>query len=181
MAGDINQIKTLRKSLNITQKDLAKHSGVSQSLIAKIESGRIDPAYSKVQMINEALNSFSKKKSKKAEDIMIKQIIKLSKADTIKKAITKMRKYNISQMPVFEEKQVVGFVSDSIILNSITEGMNSESIIETIMDDAPPTISRNTEITVVTELLKQFPLVIISEKGTTKGIITKADLFNSLY
>lgn len=181
MVGDINQIKTLRKSLNMTQNDLAKQSGVSQSLIAKIESGRIDPAYSKVQMINNALNSFSKKKDKKAKDIMIKQIIKLSKEDTIKKAIDKMRKYNISQMPVFEQKQVVGFVSDSIILDSITKGMNSLSTIENIMDDAPPTISKNTEINVVRELLKQFPLVIISEKGTTKGIITKADLFNSLY
>ena len=37
MEIDISQIRALRKRLDITQKELSKAAGVSQSLIAKIE------------------------------------------------------------------------------------------------------------------------------------------------
>ena len=36
MEIDISQIRALRKRLDITQKELSKAAGVSQSLIAKI-------------------------------------------------------------------------------------------------------------------------------------------------
>ncbi|MBI2079314.1 helix-turn-helix domain-containing protein, partial [Candidatus Micrarchaeota archaeon] len=45
---DVSKLGSLRRKLGITQKELAKLAGVSQSLIAKIEMGKIDPAYSKV-------------------------------------------------------------------------------------------------------------------------------------
>ena len=51
MDHDIKEIKILRKKLEITQNELAKKSGVSQSLIAKIESSNIDPAYSSIKKI----------------------------------------------------------------------------------------------------------------------------------
>ena len=53
---DIDEIKKLRSSLGLTQKDLAQRADVSQSLIAKIEAGRIDPTFSKVQKIFLAFN-----------------------------------------------------------------------------------------------------------------------------
>ena len=41
MPFEITEIKLIRKKLGITQADLSKQAGVSQSLIAKIESERI--------------------------------------------------------------------------------------------------------------------------------------------
>lgn len=181
MIDEIRQIKEMRKSLNLTQKDLAIKSGVSQSLIAKIESGLIDPAYSKVNMIMDALKRVSDEGSKTARDVMIKSIIKLKPQDNIKTAIAKMRKYSISQIPVFEEKQVVGLVSENFLLDALTDGYDVTTSVDKIMGEAPPTISPETHLDIIIQVLKQYPLVIVSEKGGFRGVITKADMFKELY
>ncbi|MCK4496763.1 MAG: helix-turn-helix domain-containing protein, partial [Candidatus Aenigmarchaeota archaeon] len=49
MLPEIKSIKNRRKLLGLTQKDLAKQAGVSQSFIAKMESGRINPSYNHVK------------------------------------------------------------------------------------------------------------------------------------
>jgi predicted transcriptional regulator len=91
----------------MTQQELAKKSAVSQSLIAKIESGRIDPTYSKVVQIFGALNSESKQSELKARDIMNKKIISITSDMTVKDAVHLMRKHEISQMHVSSERNIV--------------------------------------------------------------------------
>src|SRR3989338_5241600 len=51
MIAEITEIKIMRKRHGLTQTQLAKLSGVSQSLIAKLEAGIIDPSYSNVKKI----------------------------------------------------------------------------------------------------------------------------------
>ena len=63
-----------RKVLDLTQAKLAKLAGVSQSLIAKVESGKIDPSYSKVMKILETLDRIEKEEQVKAKDIMTKDV-----------------------------------------------------------------------------------------------------------
>ena len=113
----INEIKNLRKKLGLTQGELARQAGVSQSLIAKIEAGTIDPTYSKATAVINTLKSLSTSKEIIASKIMIKNVIFVSPTDPIKKAIQKMKKYAISQMPVLDEKRVVGIVSEKAILS----------------------------------------------------------------
>ena len=57
MSYELSEVKVIRKKLGLTQGELAKAAGVSQSLIAKIESTKIDPTYSKVKLIFHALES----------------------------------------------------------------------------------------------------------------------------
>lgn len=52
---DIVQVASLRRRLGVTQKRLALESKVSQSLISKIESGRVTPTYKHAKMIFDAL------------------------------------------------------------------------------------------------------------------------------
>ena len=70
----VEKIGEIRRVLGLTQTELAKLSGVSQSLIAKIESRKIDPAYSKVIAIFEALENRKKqhREGRKAKEIMSK-------------------------------------------------------------------------------------------------------------
>lgn len=180
MIDDVRQIKILRKKLNLTQKQLAVHSGVSQSLIAKIEAENIDPAYSKFKQIMNTLNALTSKKEKNAKDVMINKIIKLSPKSSLKETIQKMKKHNISQLPVFEENQAVGLISEHFILDALTNGHSLSTTVKEIMGEAPPTISGDAQLPLITQILKEYPLVIVSEKGKARGIITKADLFNTI-
>ena len=165
----------MRKKLNLTQVELAKFSGVSQSLIAKIESGMIDPTFTKVKKIMDTLNTLNHKQELKAKDIYKKGIINIKPNDSLKDTIKKMKKYNISQMPVSEDKNIVGFISEKILLDAVIS-KDANIKIKDIMEDSPPTITKEANMDVVSNLLKHYPLVIVSENGKVLGIITKSDL-----
>ena len=55
-----SDIRRIRKALDITQTELAKESGVSQSTIAKIEKDRISASYETVVKLFETLDEMAK-------------------------------------------------------------------------------------------------------------------------
>ncbi len=180
MISDLHEIKHFRKKLSLTQGQLAKYANVSQSLIAKIESGKIDPTFTKVQRIFATLQTLSQKEERKAKDIMHKELICLAPTDTIRIAIKKMKKYSISQLPVIQEKKAVGVISESALLDAIITNQSPNSPISSVMNDAPPIIDTVASVDVVSHLLKYYPLVLVAEKGKLLGLITKADIINSI-
>ena len=80
MYYDIGDIKKLRKAHGLTQRQLAKISGLSQSYIAKIEAGKIDPSYSKVQNIFKALESMRQNSVQRGRGTLIRSAITLVKS-----------------------------------------------------------------------------------------------------
>ncbi|MBI3035086.1 CBS domain-containing protein [Candidatus Woesearchaeota archaeon] len=179
MAYELEEVKKIRKKLGMTQTELANRAGVSQSLIAKIESGRIDPTYTKTKKIFAALSDLEKKEEVKAEQLMTARIINVSPGTSIKEAISKMRKFNISQLPVIEEHKSVGLVSESIILDALLKSKGKT--VKDVMQEAPPIVSKTTSVQVVSSLLKHFPMVMVSEQGKLTGLITKSDLLGKMY
>jgi predicted transcriptional regulator len=178
MQFDISEIKVMRNKFGLTQSELARKSGVSQSLIAKIEAGKIDPTYSKVRKIFGFLDSLREKQELKARDVMRQSIISVKPSASIQDAIAKMRKHNISQMPVISDNKCTGIVSEAIILNSLLD--KKAKTVNEIMGEAPPVVSKNTSINVVSELLRFIPMVIIAEKGKLLGVVTKSDILGKL-
>ena len=61
MLPSIEELRKMRKNLGISQKELARISGVSQSYIARLEKGSINPTYDKVRKIFEYLNKTGQK------------------------------------------------------------------------------------------------------------------------
>ncbi len=179
MIQNLSEIKKLRRKFNLTQSDLAKRANVSQSLIAKIESNRIDPTYTKVNRIFDALNLIGKKQEIKAEQIMAGKIISVGPEENISEAIKKMRKHDISQMPVIEEHKSIGFVSEAIILDAMLHKKAKK--ISDIMEDSLPVVSKNMGVNVISGLLQSSPMVLVSENGKLKGVITKSDLLSKVY
>ena len=179
MPYELDEIKKIRKKLGLTQTELANRANVSQSLIAKIESGRIDPTYTKTQKIFAALSELEKKEEIKAEQIMTTKIISVAPTDSIKDAISKMKKSQISQLPVIDSHKLVGVVSESTILDAMLNSKGNN--VEDVMQEAPPILSKSTSIQVVSSLLRHFPIVIVSEEGKLVGLITKSDLLGKLY
>lgn len=179
MPYELNEIKKIRKSLGLTQTDLAKRANVSQSLIAKIESGKIDPTFTKTKKIFKTLNDLESKEDVKAEELMNKKIINITPNDNIKEAINKMKKFGISQMPVIDDHKVIGLVSETTLLDALMS--KKEKNIADIMEEAPPIISKTTSVKIISSLLRHYPMVLVSESGKLIGLITKADLLGKLY
>ena len=181
MFNELSEIKHLRKKLELTQGELAKYAGVSQSLIAKVESNSIDPTFTNAQKIFTSLQQLSEKDEKKAADLMNKNLIFLEPEDSLRVAIQKMKKYSISQLPVLEQKKAVGLISETAILDAIMNDKSADTSLREIMNEAPPTIDTNASLKVVSHLLKFYQLVLVAEKGKLLGLITKADLLESAY
>jgi len=181
MIFNLSDIKKIRKKLGLTQTQLAKKAGVSQSLIAKIEADVIDPTFSKVEKIFETLKSLQHEEDILASDLMNKNIVKCHKNEKIKDVIKKMKVHEISQMPVFEDKNIIGLITESNILNQIIEKGNSDMLIGDIMAEPPPIISKHTNKEVISTLLKYFPLLVVQEKGHILGVVTKSDLLRKIY
>ena len=175
-----SQIKHIRKNLGLTQKELANLSGVSQSLIAKIESDKIDPSYSKVYKILSVLEAYKSKKSEKAFSIMTKRVFSASPEDKIKDVVLVIKQHKISQMPVIKKEKCVGLISESSIIKVLSEGRRIE-FVKDIMEEAPPIVSINTDLSVIAELLKHFPIVLVQDSKHYVGVITKTDMLNKFY
>ena len=179
MPYELSEIKKIRKSLDLTQTDLAKKANVSQSLIAKIESGKIDPTFTKTKKIFQTLDDLGKKEEIKAQEVMNAKIISVSPDDDIKDSISKMKKFGISQMPVIEDHKAIGLISESILLDALI-GKKGKTAAD-IMGEAPPTVSKTASIQVISSLLHHYPMVLVSDSGKLIGLITKADLLGKLY
>lgn len=180
MSYDLKRLKELRKKFGLTQSALAKKAGISQSMIAKIESGILDPTYSKAKQIFAALDLISKDKEAKAAEMMNKKIISVSPDASIREAIKYMKRYEISQIPVIEKGNVVGTISESIILDALLNE-KKEVNVGAIMSEAPPIIPKNASFTVISNLLKICSLVLVADRGKLLGLITKSDLIRKIY
>jgi len=178
----LQEIKTLRKKYNINQKELAARSGVSQSLIAKIEAGKVEPTFSKAQKIFQALEELRDKEELKAHQIMQTKVLFVKPNESLKTIIKLMKSKGISQLPVKDKEKISGIVSEKAILKYIVEHPEKISSLkaEDVMDDTPPIISPKTGQKLLLELLKDYSIVLVAEKGEVKGLITKSDLLGKI-
>src|SRR3989344_9439107 len=118
--NELFELQKLRRRLGLTQTELARIANVSQSLIAKIESDKINPSYTSVKKIFDVLNNLTKQNKVKLEELINKKIISISTKTKIKEAIELMKKHSISQLPVINKKKVIGIVSETTILNNFS-------------------------------------------------------------
>jgi len=178
MHPELQEIKLLRKRLGLTQVQLAAAAKVSQSLIAKIESGDVDPSFSAAKSVLEALRNAERAQEPTAKQLLQRNVISCAPGDKVAAIIAMMRKRAISQLPVTEHDNVVGIVTESTIIGHL-ERLSPKLAVKEIMDEAPPIIPPETPKRVVVELLQYAPLAIVKEKGKIVGIITKADLLRT--
>ncbi|MBD3248701.1 CBS domain-containing protein [Candidatus Woesearchaeota archaeon] len=180
MPYELKDIKEIRKKAGLTQGQLSKKAGVSQSLIAKIEAGRLDPTYNKAQKIFQALDNLTKTSELKAEDVMTKKVVSVARRSPIKDIIKKMRKYSISQMPVMEEDRVIGYLSESSVLEALMQDKKNIQA-KDIMQDNLSTVDKNASVELLSSLLRFYPMVLVIEKGKLLGIVTKSDIIKNVY
>lgn len=184
MDVDIGKIGDLRRKLGLTQNELARLSGTSQSLIAKIESGRIDPSYSKVRAIFNALEQqlHLDRSTLCARDIMTRQVISASPSDALLEAMRRMKGAAISQLPVLKGGKAVGSINDDQFMELISKyGNRMEKVrVADAMEERFPAIPESSSMEAIIELLRFYKAILVEKDGGIAGIITKADLIKSM-
>ena len=184
MFPSLEDIAKKRRTLGLKQTDLAKLAGVSQSLIAKLESGKIDSSYTKVKMIFDVLDRLGAKTKIQEEKVVPNEVIGIQKDEPISKVVRLMKEHGYSQIPVFDGKQSVGSISEKTILRQILAGKDFDQIsklpTEEIMEEAFPQVSEDAPLSLISSLLQTYSAVLVARKGAVAGIITKADLLRML-
>jgi predicted transcriptional regulator len=180
----LEEIKQLRNMLDMTQTELAKKCGVSQSVIAKIESKRAVPSYTTGCKIFEVLDrELSKKEKRKGEmtagELSTREVVSVDRMDPVKKAINLMVKYEISQMPVRENKKVVGSITERFILNKIHLAEENEKV-AVFTEAAFPRVPPDAPLSDFINLLKHYQAVLVEDKGEILGIISRQDIFKTI-
>jgi len=179
-----DDLRRLRKRYGLTQKALAQKSGVSQSLISRIENKTVDPRLSTIRKIFEAI-IFLQNKEGTARDVMHGSVITINALESVQKAIDLMKKNAISQLPVLKDDKIIGSIRESTLINRFSKSKNTEtffsSSVYNIMDEPFITVEPNITVdTVVDLLLKSNPAIIVLEQKKIIGIITKIDVLSPL-
>ncbi len=172
-----------RKKLGLTQSQLAELAGVSQSYIAKLEAGNIEPSYVKVKALFEALDRLEQEKQVSAGEIMNRSVVSIQAKTSINEAIGVMRRNGFSQLPVMDGELSVGSVSEGTLLDHLLAARRDDPqarLVSEIMDEPFPLVGEDAPVSLLSSLLKFYPAVLVQRKGSVVGIVTKADLLGVL-
>jgi len=173
-----------RRQLGLKQAELAKMTGVSQSLIAKLEAGTIDSSYTKVKTIFDVLDRLEAKTKIQERKVVPNEVISIQKNEPVSKVVKLMKEHGYSQIPVFNGRQSVGSISEKTVLRQILNGKDLAQIsnlpAKEIMEEAFPQIGEDAPLSLISNLLQSYQAVLVAKKGMVVGIITKADLLRIL-
>ncbi|MGC8587333.1 MAG: CBS domain-containing protein [Candidatus Micrarchaeia archaeon] len=184
------RIKNARKALGLSQKQLAKLAGVSQSEIARLEKepNRLNPSYVTLFEIAEAIDNYAgsdsdRLKSKKASDIMHRHISFVRPEESAYMAFTIMHSNDFSQLPVITHKGApVGTVYQKKLLKIYMDNPSAFKRLKVgdVAEESLPQFDKNTPIIKLKPMLEQWDAVLVTENEKIIGIITVYDLFKAL-
>ena len=89
--------------------------------------------------------------------------------------MTKMNKEKISQIPIFNENNIEGIISDSGIISHMSEGLSKKTKIGDIMEPAPPVVDIETPASTLAPLIKYSKCILVRKDSKIFGIITASD------
>lgn len=166
----LSEIRKSRKKVGISQSKLALMVGISQSHLAKIELGKVDPSYSLVARILEALNSYDKDE---CWQYMTEEVMSVQRGERVEEIAEIMKRKGFSQVPVMDGGRPIGMLTEQRIIEKKRpyETLLVEEAVEDVVI-VPKEASYNT----VTKLVNQFQAVLVQEVGRIVGIITATDL-----
>jgi predicted transcriptional regulator len=184
MLPRLDSIKQARTKIGVTQKQLAKMTGVSTSMINQIESGRSQPSYETAKRLFDSLATLEGRSDpNKAGDICSKEIIKMRPTDSLHDAIHKMRKMSISQIPIFAAQEPVGIITEDGVVRHLADSDEAswkKIRLADVMEATPPIVDYQTPARALVPLVRYSKCILVVKSRKIIGIITAADTLKML-
>jgi predicted transcriptional regulator len=180
---DPKQLKRIRMQLGYTQAGLAGAAGVSQSIVAKVEAGAVDPTYKTLRAISAALNSRIVTTGKKAVDVMSSPVMGVNSDARLSECVAMMKKNGFSQMPVFSGGRMVGTITEGRILDLLAAASDPTEVLnQRVRNHIQPVfavVGRDTPVEALFSLFGYLPAVLVVSGERVLGIITKIDMLTA--
>ena len=169
-----DDLRERRHEVDLTQSALAERAGVSQPLIARIESGDVDPRLSTLRRIVTALDA-AEGAIRRVRDLMGESVVHVAPDDSVREAIDRMGEAGYSQLPVVHDEYPVGIISNSDIRRAGTDDAAALPVAD-VMRESITTVAPDATLDAVDTHLDHHDAVIVVENGRMAGIITEADV-----
>jgi len=111
------------------------------------------------------------------------QIITIKAEDKVRHALQLMKEYDISQLPVMKNDEIVGSLTENTVLTYILENpvSHTESPVSEIMDDPFPLVEEDMAISKLNKYIsKKVPAVMAKDKAGNIHILTKYDILQMI-
>ena len=102
--------------------------------------------------------------------------------ELVSHAVAKMKKYNISQIPVVSLGEFIGFVDDTHLFQALMEDSSYiNKPLSSVMNKPLPIVEQNTKLEDISKLIsKEVPAVMVHLSDKKYHIITRHDLIQAM-
>ncbi len=169
----IDDLKKLRLRTGRTQAELAVEIGVSQSYIARLERGTLDP---KLSLVKKIVDVLTKGTGKICSDIMTTNPVTIDAREVVSTAVSLMQKNNYSQLPVLRGTQMVGIITEWDIIQNLQHDLHEISVQAIMSPSGVLMVDETTSVDVIIPLFGNYQAVLVQTQGRIQGIITRSDL-----
>ena len=166
-------LKQLRLRSGLTQAELAAEIGISQSYIARLERGSIDP---KLSLVKKIVNLLTGRTGKVCSEIMTSEPANIAAREVVSTAVSMMQEGNYSQLPVLRGTQVVGIITEWDIIQNLQHNLHEISVQAVMSPSGAIMVDENTSVNVIIPLFENYQAVLVQNQGRLQGIITRSDL-----
>lgn len=163
-------LRRKRRRLDVTQRKVADLSGLSVSQVSRIEANSVNYTYSTAHKLWKTLEGLETS-STTAREAMNSPVRWAETGETVLEVKKRMRKNSFSQLPVREERQNVGRITEGLLLDAD----HPDQKVEELMGSKYPEIDPETSVQALKNLLKEESAVLVV-KDDYQGILTLADV-----
>ena len=107
-----------------------------------------------------------------------RRLLSVQVGEPVRRALTLVEQHDITQIPVFKDREVVGTLYDSDILKLVLQDSAVlDKPVESLMSEPLPVVRSDEPVDQVTRLLAaRNPAVLVRDNGAVVGILTRFDM-----
>ncbi|WP_255151770.1 CBS domain-containing protein [Halorarius halobius] len=166
-------LRDKRIELELSLFEVANEVNLSDSQLNRMELAQTNGSYRNVQRVWQVLQEHDTASQESAESLMVEDIEWAYKGETRADVVSKLTGNDFSQLPVMDEGEAIGFVTDFDLMEHPDPKTPVEDMMGMSAISVEPTDSRE----LVKAILEEgYPSVLVEDNDGYCGLITQFDL-----